>query len=125
MFLVNSLDSLTKDVLETFQNTFKGLGYKVTWLSEAERSILKKKEWQGHRWCFSGSKMGVNSTVESACFQRDDLLLLQENQRVSCNYYVFLYIRWIETVNSTFQDADLVGPNNHSTGILADAQIMV
>lgn len=90
MFLVNFLDSLTNDVLETFQNTFKGLGYKVTWLREAEKSNLKKKEWQGHRWCFSG-KMRGNSTVESACFQRDDLLLLKETQRVSCIYYVFHY----------------------------------
>ena len=88
MLLVNSLDFLRKDALETFQNAFKVLGYKVILLKETEEPISKKKEWQGlHRWCFSG-KMGGNATVESACFPRDDLLLLQGNQRVSCCIYL-------------------------------------
>ena len=79
MLLVNSLDYLREDVLQTFKNTFTVLGYKVT----TEKSISIKKEWSGHRWCFSG-KMGRNSTAASTCFQRDDLLLLPNNQRVSC-----------------------------------------
>ena len=79
MLLVNSLDYLREDVLETFKNTFTVLGYKVT----TEKSISIKKEWSGHRWCFSG-KMRGNVTAASTCFQRDDLLLLPKNQRVSC-----------------------------------------
>lgn len=82
MLLVNSVDSLRKDVLETFKNTFKVLGYRVTLLKDTEKSISMKKEWSGHRWCFRG-KMRGNATAASTCFQRDDLLLLQENQRVS------------------------------------------
>ena len=83
MLLVNSLDILRTDILETFKKAFKDLGYKVTLSKETEKSISMKKEWSGHRWCFSG-KMERNATVASTCFQRDDLLLLQENQRVSC-----------------------------------------
>ena len=84
MLIVNSLDSLSKDVLETFKNAFEELGYKVTLLKDAEKSVSMKKEWSGHRWCFS-RKIGGNATAASSCFQRDDLLLLQENQRVrSC-----------------------------------------
>ena len=83
MLLVNSLDSLSKDVFETFKNAFEELGYKVTLLKDAEKLVSMKKEWSGHRWCFSG-KIGGNATVASSCFQRDDLLLLRENQRVSC-----------------------------------------
>ena len=82
VFLVNSLDSLSEDVLETFKNTFKGLGYKVTLLKDAEKAIWIKKEWSGHWWCFSG-KMEGNATAASTCFQRDDLLILQKNQKVS------------------------------------------
>ena len=82
MLLVNSLDYLREDVLESLKNTFKVLGYKVTLLKDTEKSISLKKEWSGHRWCFSG-KMGGNATATSTCFQRDDLLL-PKNQRVSC-----------------------------------------
>lgn len=82
VFLVYSLDSLRKDFLETFKHTFEALGYKAILLKHMEISISIRKEWQGHRWCFDGGMEG-NATVELPCFQRNDLFLLQENQRVS------------------------------------------
>lgn len=91
MLLINSLDSRRKDVLETFKHMFEVLGYKVILLKATEISISIKKEWQGHRWCLNG-RMEGNATVESPCFQRNDLFLLQENQRVSCCIYLYMYL---------------------------------
>ena len=91
VLLINSLDSRRKDVLETFKHMFEVLGYKVILLKATEISISIKKEWQGHRWCLNG-RMEGNATVESPCFQRNDLFLLQENQRVSCCIYLYMYL---------------------------------
>lgn len=117
MFLVNFLDYLREDVVETFKNTFKLLGYKVTLLKDTEKSILVKKEWSGDRWCFSG-KMGGNVTSASTCFRRDDLLLLQENQRVSCfigsEYRPVLSVDMSTKCQSTYQLSNGLYVDYHS-----------
>ena len=84
VLLVNFLDSQTKDFLVNFKHTFEALGYKVILLKGAKMSSIKR-EWQGHSWCFNAGMQKGNDTVESPCFQRNDLFLLQENKRVRLN----------------------------------------
>lgn len=82
VLLVNYSQSNAKDFLEPFKHALKALGYKVVLLKDTEMLFSITKGWRGLSWCFGRGIKG-NPTEASPCFKSSDLILLQENFRVS------------------------------------------